>query len=63
MNLHFLTFKRTIQHFRQITRFSHVESRVKTVHGGWGAGGEENLPLAVLDTYWEEAKAAEKAKR
>jgi tetrapyrrole methylase family protein/MazG family protein/ATP diphosphatase len=53
--------RRTIDKFT--TRFSHVESRVKTVHGGWGAGGEENLPLAVLDTYWEEAKAAEKAKR
>jgi len=33
---------------------------VKTVHGGWGAGGEKNLPLETLDTYWEEAKAQEK---
>ena len=47
--------RRTIDKFT--TRFSHVESRVKSVHGGWGAGGEKNLPLEVLDTYWEEAKA------
>jgi tetrapyrrole methylase family protein/MazG family protein/ATP diphosphatase len=44
-------------------RFAHVEGRVKSEHGGWGASGEQNLPLAVLDTYWEEAKVAEKAKR
>lgn len=50
--------RRTIDKFTR--RFSHVESRVKTEHGGWGAGGEKNLPLEVLDTYWEEAKAAEK---
>lgn len=53
--------RRTIDKFT--TRFAHVESRVKSVHGGWGAGGEKNLPLEVLDTYWEEAKTAEKAKR
>ena len=53
--------RRTIDKFTR--RFAHVESRVKTVHGGWGAGGEENLPLEVLDTYWEEAKATEKAER
>ena len=47
--------RRTIDKFTK--RFAHVESRVKAVHGGWGAGGEKNLPLEVLDTYWEEAKA------
>ncbi len=50
--------RRTIDKFTR--RFSHVEKRVKEVHGGWGAGGEKNLPLEVLDTYWEEAKASEK---
>jgi tetrapyrrole methylase family protein/MazG family protein/ATP diphosphatase len=50
--------RRTIDKFTR--RFAHVESRVKTVHGGWGAGGEKNLPLETLDTYWEEAKAQEK---
>src|SRR3954454_5109513 len=47
--------RRTIDKFTR--RFAHVESRVKSVHGGWGVGGEKNLPLEVLDTYWEEAKA------
>ena len=51
--------RRTIDKFTR--RFSHVESRVKGVHGGWGAGGEKNLPLEVLDTYWEEAKTSENA--
>ncbi|CAN5923906.1 nucleoside triphosphate pyrophosphohydrolase [soil metagenome] len=51
--------RRTIDKFTR--RFAHVESQVKTAHGGWGAHGEKNLPLEVLDTYWEEAKAAEKA--
>jgi tetrapyrrole methylase family protein/MazG family protein/ATP diphosphatase len=43
-------------------RFAHVERRVREEHGGWdagagaGAGGEDHLPLAVLDRYWEEAK-------
>ena len=53
--------RRTIDKFTK--RFAHVESRVKAVHGGWGAGGEENLPLEVLDTYWEEAKATEKTEK
>ena len=52
--------RRTIDKFTR--RFAHVESRVKSEHGGWGAGGEKNLPLAVLDTYWEEAKATEKSR-
>ncbi len=55
------SLRRTIDKFT--ARFAHVESRVKTEHGGWGASGEANLALEVLDTYWEEAKAAEKAKR
>ena len=50
--------RRTIDKFTR--RFTHVEARVKSEHGGWGAGGEKNLALEVLDTYWEEAKAAEK---
>jgi len=43
-------------------RFGHVERRVQEQHGGWGApreGRAGNLPLATLDVYWEEAKAAE----
>ncbi|MDB4945256.1 MAG: Nucleoside triphosphate pyrophosphohydrolase MazG [Labilithrix sp.] len=53
--------RRTIDKFTR--RFDHVEKRVKSEHGGWTAAGEENLPLAVLDTYWEEAKAQEKEKK
>ncbi len=54
--------RRTIDKFTR--RFSHVEARVKSEHGGWGGPGgtHANLPLEVLDGYWEEAKAAEKAK-
>ncbi|MGH7270719.1 MAG: nucleoside triphosphate pyrophosphohydrolase, partial [Polyangiaceae bacterium] len=47
-------------------RFGHVESRVREEHGGWGGVGSTdtgeaqpgtgNLPLEVLDRYWEEAK-------
>ena len=42
-------------------RFAHVETRVHDEHGGWGdAGqGEEHIPLAVLDRYWDEAKQSE----
>jgi tetrapyrrole methylase family protein/MazG family protein/ATP diphosphatase len=48
--------RRTIDKFT--TRFAHVEKRVREVHGGWGeaGGGEQDLPLEVLDGYWEEAK-------
>ncbi|HEY8091855.1 MAG TPA: nucleoside triphosphate pyrophosphohydrolase [Polyangiaceae bacterium] len=51
--------RRTIDKFTR--RFAHVEKRVREVHGGWGeaGGGEEHLPLAVLDGYWEEAKRHE----
>lgn len=49
--------RRTIDKFT--TRFAHVEARVKEEHGGWGGpnGDQPNLPLEVLDGYWEEAKA------
>jgi tetrapyrrole methylase family protein/MazG family protein/ATP diphosphatase len=52
--------RRTIDKFTR--RFAHVEKRVVENHGGWGQSGEENLPLATLDRYWEEAKAGEKAR-
>ena len=38
-------------------RFDHVEARVKSQHGGWAG---EPMPLEVLDSYWEEAKALAK---
>jgi tetrapyrrole methylase family protein/MazG family protein/ATP diphosphatase len=48
--------RRTIDKFTR--RFAHVEARVKEEHGGWGAAGSgASLPLAVLDRYWDEAKA------
>lgn len=52
--------RRTIDKFSR--RFAHLEKRVAEVHGGWGEPGqkEEHIPLAVLDTYWEEAKSHEK---
>jgi tetrapyrrole methylase family protein/MazG family protein/ATP diphosphatase len=41
-------------------RFSHVETRVKELHGGWprGADGKPTagLSLTELDRYWDEAK-------
>jgi MazG family protein len=39
-------------------RFAHVEKRVHDEHGGWGEAGqgEEHIPLAILDGYWNEAK-------
>lgn len=62
--------RRTIEKFT--TRFAHVEARVKENHGGWfgtlarressepntdaGDSGKDKLPLATLDTYWDEAK-------
>ena len=56
--------RRTIDKFTR--RFDHVEKRVKAEHGGWGGpgGNNANLPLEVLDAYWDEAKGEEKkAKR
>jgi tetrapyrrole methylase family protein/MazG family protein/ATP diphosphatase len=52
--------RRTIDKFT--TRFAHVEARVKAEHGGWTEPGEPNLPLEVLDRYWDEAKANESKK-
>lgn len=47
--------RRTIEKFTR--RFAHVEARVTEKHGGWDdPGAGQHLPLAVLDTYWEEAK-------
>jgi tetrapyrrole methylase family protein/MazG family protein/ATP diphosphatase len=41
-------------------RFSHVERRVKELHGGWPRAEDgapsAGVPLDVLDGYWEEAK-------
>lgn len=53
--------RRTIDKFTR--RFSHVEKRVKEEHGGWGGPGGQspNLPLEVLDRYWQEAKANERS--
>jgi tetrapyrrole methylase family protein/MazG family protein/ATP diphosphatase len=52
--------RRTIDKFT--SRFSHVEKRVNEEHGGFGGPGDKghqpNLPLEVLDRYWEEAKRA-----
>jgi MazG family protein len=52
--------RRTADKFAK--RFKHVENRVRDEHGGWGDAASGNLPLEVLDGYWEEAKAAERAK-
>jgi tetrapyrrole methylase family protein/MazG family protein/ATP diphosphatase len=56
------SLRRTIDKFTR--RFAHVEDRVKAEHGGWGGPGGDNpnLPLEILDNYWEEAKAAERQK-
>ena len=32
------------------------QKRVKEEHGGWTEPGQPNLPLEVLDRYWDEAK-------
>ena len=53
--------RRTIDKFSH--RFQHVESRVRELHGGWGSAGSATIPLAVLDTYWEEAKEAARRKK
>jgi MazG family protein len=56
--------RRTIDKFTK--RFAHVEKRVEEEHGGWPKPKEGNsdvtgeLPLEVLDRYWEEAKAAKR---
>lgn len=48
--------RRTIDKFQR--RFAHVERRVRERHGGWPDPGQE-LPLRVLDDYWNEAKGGE----
>ncbi len=47
--------RRTVDKFTR--RFAHVEDRVRQEHGGWTG---PVLPLATLDGYWDEAKAAER---
>ena len=47
--------RRTVDKFTK--RFSHVEDRVRAVHGEWT---QQSLPLATLDGYWDEAKAIER---
>ena len=49
--------RRTIDKFTR--RFTHVEKRVASEHGGWGDAGSKSIPLATLDVYWEEAKRNE----
>lgn len=49
--------RKTIDKFSR--RFTHVEARVKSEHGGWPEAGKPNLSLEVLDRYWDEAKARE----
>lgn len=57
--------RRTIDKFTG--RFDHVEARVREVHGGWpkvgATGSAANIPLEVLDTYWDEAKRDSTKKR
>jgi tetrapyrrole methylase family protein/MazG family protein/ATP diphosphatase len=53
-----LALRKTADRFSR--RFSHVEQRVKEKHGGWPRNAEgkptAGLSLAVLDSYWDEAK-------
>jgi MazG family protein len=50
--------RRTIEKFSR--RFDHVEARVREAHGGWPASAaDDELTLAELDGYWEEAKRTE----
>ena len=52
--------RRTIDKFSG--RFAHVEKRVREEHGGFPdtSAGQAQLPLEVLDRYWEEAKQSDK---
>jgi MazG family protein len=43
------------------SRFRHVESEVRKVHGGWPKVDQPKLGLNELDRYWQEAKAREEA--
>jgi tetrapyrrole methylase family protein/MazG family protein/ATP diphosphatase len=42
---------------RFLSRFEHVEARVKDEHGGFGG---DAVSLEVMETYWDEAKARER---
>lgn len=52
--------RRTIDKFG--ARFAHVEERVREEHGGFPdtSKGLPQLPLEVLDRYWEQAKQSDK---
>ncbi len=50
--------RRTIDKFSR--RFDHVEARVREAHGGWPTStADDQLTLAELDGYWDEAKRRE----
>ena len=48
---------------KYISRFEHVEARVRGAHGGWPKAeeGAAKLSLEELDRYWDEAKAREQS--
>lgn len=53
--------RQTTERFR--SRFSHVETRVREVHGDWPRDGvrpTRGVALTELDSYWDEAKLLEK---
>ncbi|NRA34447.1 MAG: nucleoside triphosphate pyrophosphohydrolase [Polyangiaceae bacterium] len=49
---------------RFVSRFSHVEDRVREAHGGWPVGDDgkpgPGLKLEEMDVYWDEAKGLER---
>lgn len=49
---------------KYMTRFAHVEARVRDAHGGWPKAeeGKPRLSLEELDGYWDEAKALERSR-
>jgi len=56
-----LALARTSLRFR--SRFNHVEQRVKATRGDWprtDVKATTGVPLADLESYWQEAKALEK---
>lgn len=58
-----VALRRTNDKFQ--ARFSHVENKVRELHGDWPRDERgkptRGLPLVELDAYWEEAKASERA--
>jgi MazG family protein len=54
--------RKTADRFK--SRFSHVEQRVRRLHGGWPSGPDGKpsggIALDELDGYWEEAKRGER---